>query len=99
MFRDLIPQRSCISKKGVMSASENGKVLWQNPKTQHFMANRTRARIYTFAIDHTPLLTAPDLVIDVIVAAARESLSLAPLQILGEAKWTVADPQLKEIRK
>jgi LysR family hca operon transcriptional activator len=31
--------------------------------------------------------------------AARESLSLTPLQILREPKWTAADPQLKEIRK
>jgi len=45
------------------------------------------------------MLTAPDLVIDVILEAARESLSLAPLQMLGEPKWTTADPQLKEIRK
>jgi hypothetical protein len=45
------------------------------------------------------MLTAPDLVIDVFLEAARESLSLAPLQILGEPKWTTADPQLKEIRK
>jgi hypothetical protein len=45
------------------------------------------------------MLTAPGLVIDVFLEAARESLSLGPLQILGEPKWTTADPQLKEIRK
>jgi hypothetical protein len=53
----------------------------------------------SFAVDHTPLMTAPDLVICVIVEAARESLSLAPLQMLGEPKWTAADPQLNQIRK
>jgi len=33
-----------------------------------------RARTHTFAVDHTPLLTAPDKVIEVIIAAARETL-------------------------
>jgi len=58
-----------------------------------------RASTRSFAVDHTLLMTAPDLVIDVIVEAARENLSLAPLQMLGEPKWTAADPQLKKIRK
>lgn len=45
-----------------------------NPKTQHFMAERMKARTYAFAVDHTPLLTAPEKVIEVIMAAARETL-------------------------
>jgi pimeloyl-ACP methyl ester carboxylesterase len=45
-----------------------------NPKTHHFMADRVRARTYTFAVDHTPLLTAPKKVIEVIMAAAQETL-------------------------
>jgi pimeloyl-ACP methyl ester carboxylesterase len=46
-----------------------------NPKTQHFMAHRMRARTHTFAVDHTPLLTAPEKVLEVIIAAAQETLS------------------------
>jgi hypothetical protein len=46
-----------------------------NPKTQHFMANRMRASTHTFAVDHTPLLTAPKKVLQVIIAAAQETLS------------------------
>jgi pimeloyl-ACP methyl ester carboxylesterase len=46
-----------------------------NPKTQHFMAERMGATIRTFAVDHTPLLTAPDKVVEIILAAAQATLS------------------------
>jgi pimeloyl-ACP methyl ester carboxylesterase len=45
-----------------------------NPKTQHFMAGRMKATVRSFAVDHTPLLTAPDKVVDIIVEAARATL-------------------------
>ena len=46
-----------------------------NPKTQHFMAERMNATVRSFAVDHTPLLTAPDKVVDIIVEAAQATLS------------------------
>jgi pimeloyl-ACP methyl ester carboxylesterase len=46
-----------------------------NPKTQHFMAERMHATVWTFAVDHTPLLTAPDKVVDIILEAAEATLS------------------------
>jgi pimeloyl-ACP methyl ester carboxylesterase len=45
-----------------------------NPKTQHFMAERMRAKIRSHAVDHSPMISAPHVVIDVILEAARESL-------------------------
>jgi pimeloyl-ACP methyl ester carboxylesterase len=45
-----------------------------NPKTQHFMAERMKATVRSFAVDHTPLLTAPDKVVKIIVEAAQEAL-------------------------
>jgi pimeloyl-ACP methyl ester carboxylesterase len=45
-----------------------------NPKTQHFMADRMRARVRPEHVDHTPMLTAPELVINLILEAARETL-------------------------
>jgi pimeloyl-ACP methyl ester carboxylesterase len=45
-----------------------------NPKTQHFMAERMKATVRSFAVDHTPLLTAPDKVVKVILEAAQEAL-------------------------
>jgi len=46
-----------------------------NPKTQHFMAERMKATARSFAVDHTPLLTAPDKVVDIILEAAKATLS------------------------
>ena len=46
-----------------------------NPKTQRFMAERMKARVKSFAVDHTPLLTAPVKVVDIILEAAEETLS------------------------
>jgi pimeloyl-ACP methyl ester carboxylesterase len=46
-----------------------------NPKTQRFMAERMQATVRSFAVDHTPLLTAPDKVIDIILEAAKATLS------------------------
>jgi pimeloyl-ACP methyl ester carboxylesterase len=45
-----------------------------NPKTQHFMAKRMKASVQSFAVDHTPLLTAPDKVVNIILEAARATL-------------------------
>lgn len=36
-----------------------------NPSTQHFMAQRMKARIRSEQVDHTPLVTAPDPVVEV----------------------------------
>ena len=45
-----------------------------NPKTQHFMADRMKATVRSFAVDHAPLLTAPDKVVGIILEAARATL-------------------------
>ena len=47
-----------------------------NPKTQHFMADRMRAKIHSYPVDHSPMYTEPQLVINTILEAARETLSL-----------------------
>jgi pimeloyl-ACP methyl ester carboxylesterase len=46
-----------------------------NPKTQHFMAKRMAAKVRVHPVDHTPLLTAPEVVIDIIHEAACETLT------------------------
>ena len=45
-----------------------------NPKTQCFMADRMGASIRSERVDHSPMYTAPDLVVDVILEAARRTL-------------------------
>jgi hypothetical protein len=42
-----------------------------DPATQHFMARRMNANVRTCDADHTPLVTAPDAVAQVIVEATR----------------------------
>ena len=46
-----------------------------NPQTQHFMADRMNAHKQSRRIDHSPMYSAPDSVIHVILEAARQSLS------------------------
>ncbi len=42
-----------------------------SPETQRFMAGRMGATIRAHHVDHTPMYTAPELVVDVILEAAR----------------------------
>lgn len=45
-----------------------------NPKTQRFMADRMGAKVRPHDVDHTPMYTEPNLVIDIMLQAARETL-------------------------
>lgn len=50
-----------------------------NPKTQHFMAKRMGATTRSFAVDHTPLLSAPQKVVDIILEARQATSTEADL--------------------
>jgi pimeloyl-ACP methyl ester carboxylesterase len=45
------------------------------PETQRFMAERMRARARSLPVDHTPILTAPEGVVEVIREARRAAVS------------------------
>jgi pimeloyl-ACP methyl ester carboxylesterase len=45
------------------------------PETQRYMAQRMGAKIRTHRVDHSPMHTAPEIVVGVIVEAARETLA------------------------
>jgi pimeloyl-ACP methyl ester carboxylesterase len=45
------------------------------PDTQCFMAERMGAKIRSHRVDHSPMYTAPDVTVDVIIEAARETLA------------------------
>ena len=45
-----------------------------NPKTQRFMADRMGAKVRSHDVDHTPMYTEPNLVIDMMLQVARETL-------------------------
>ena len=46
-----------------------------NPKTQRFMAERMRATVRSARADHSPMYTEPNLVVDIILEAARATLA------------------------
>ena len=43
------------------------------PETQRFMATRMKAQVRSHQVDHTPIVTAPALVVDLIREAARDA--------------------------
>jgi pimeloyl-ACP methyl ester carboxylesterase len=45
------------------------------PETQRYMAERMGAKIRAHQVDHTPMHTEPDVVVNVILEAARETLA------------------------
>ena len=45
-----------------------------NPKAQEFMASRMGAKIRSSRVDHSPMYTATDLVVEVILEAARSTV-------------------------
>ena len=49
-----------------------------NPKTQHFMADRMGAHVQSHRVDHSPMYSQPNLVIDIILEAAHQTLATGP---------------------
>jgi pimeloyl-ACP methyl ester carboxylesterase len=49
-------------------AEEDRMIL---PETQHFMAGRMKAVVRAHAVDHTPIVTAPHVVVEIIREAIR----------------------------
>jgi pimeloyl-ACP methyl ester carboxylesterase len=41
-------------------------------ETQRFMADRMKARVYSHPVDHTPIVSAPGVVVDLILDAVRD---------------------------
>jgi pimeloyl-ACP methyl ester carboxylesterase len=60
------------SKRTWYLVAEEDRMI--NPKTQHFMAERMGAKTHAHPVDHTPMYSEPDVVVDVILEAARETL-------------------------
>jgi pimeloyl-ACP methyl ester carboxylesterase len=67
------PTPTWKSKPSWFLIAEEDRMI--NPKTQHFMADRMHAKVHAHRVDHSPMYTEPRLVIDVILEAARQTLS------------------------
>ena len=48
------------------------------PETQRYMAERMGAKIRSHRVDHSPMHTVPEIVVGVILEAARETLTAEP---------------------
>jgi pimeloyl-ACP methyl ester carboxylesterase len=66
------PTPSWKTKPSWFLIAEEDRMI--NPKTQHFMADRMRAKVHSHHVDHSPMYTEPNLVINIILEAARETL-------------------------
>ncbi|HEX8713455.1 MAG TPA: alpha/beta hydrolase [Terracidiphilus sp.] len=67
-----VPSPAWKTKPAWYFLAEEDRMI--NPRTQRFMAERMKATVRSFAVDHTPLLTAPETVVDVILEAAQATL-------------------------
>ena len=65
------PKPSWKSKPSWFLIAEEDRMI--NPRTQRFMAERMGAITWPAAVDHMPLLTAPDRVVDFIMAAFQST--------------------------
>jgi len=66
------PKPAWKTKQSWYLIAEEDRMI--NPKTQRFMAERMGAITRSESVDHSPMYTRPDLVIDVILEAAHRSL-------------------------
>jgi pimeloyl-ACP methyl ester carboxylesterase len=71
-IQEKAPTPAWKSKPSWYLLAEEDRMILQ--ETQQFMANRMGSTIHSFKVDHTPMHTAPDVVVDTILAAASETL-------------------------
>jgi pimeloyl-ACP methyl ester carboxylesterase len=68
-IQEPVPKAAWRLKPSWFLIAEEDRMI--NPKTQRFMAERMGARARSLAVDHTPLLSAPERVVDVIMEAKQ----------------------------
>jgi pimeloyl-ACP methyl ester carboxylesterase len=67
-----------------------------SPETQHLMAGRMGANVRLHSVDHSPMYTAPNLVVDVIAAAANETLRDMHSSTISFSQYgSISDPEGK----
>ena len=61
------------SKPAWFLVAEEDRMI--SPATQRYMADRMHATVRAYPVDHTPMYASPVVVVDVILEAARKTLS------------------------
>ena len=72
-IQEPVPTPTWKTKPSWFLVAEEDRMI--NPKTQRFMADRMGAKIRSYLVDHSPMISEPQVVINVILEAARETLS------------------------
>jgi len=68
-LQEKAPEPAWIHKPSWFLIAEEDRMI--NPNTQQFMAERMGAQTQALPVDHTPLLTAPETVVELILKAAQ----------------------------
>ena len=76
-IQEPVPKPTWRSKSSWFLIAEEDRMI--NPKTQRYMAERMGATTRSYAVDHTPLLSAPETVVG-IVLEARQAVSVEQMQ-------------------
>ena len=71
-IQEKAPAPAWKAKQSWFFIAEEDRMI--SPETQRFMADRMGATIRSHAVDHTPMYTAPNLVVDVVLEAARQAI-------------------------
>jgi pimeloyl-ACP methyl ester carboxylesterase len=66
------PKPAWKSKPSWFLIAEEDRMI--SPETQRFMADRMGATVHSHPVDHVPMYTAPNLVVEVIMEAACKTL-------------------------
>jgi pimeloyl-ACP methyl ester carboxylesterase len=72
-IQEVSPQPTWKAKPTWYLLAEEDRMI--KPTTQRFMAERMGAKIHSYPVDHTPMYTQPNIVVDVITEAVRQKTS------------------------
>ena len=70
-IQEQVPEPAWKSKRSWFLIAEEDRMI--NPKTQQFMAKRMGAMTMSLGVDHAPMLSAPQKVVDIILQANQAS--------------------------
>ena len=71
-IQEKAPKPAWREKPAWFLVAEQDRMI--SPETQRFMADRMRATVRSYEVDHSPMFTEPGLVIDVVLEAVLETV-------------------------
>lgn len=74
-IQEKAPAPAWKTKRSWYLIAEEDRMI--SPETQRYMASRMGANIRSHPVDHSPMLTAPDLVVEIILDAGRHTPVIA----------------------